>query len=421
MYLSDVELGSHGLAAKRVQRKLILLNYLNDMADGVFGVNSETALKAFQDVNGLEPSGVADRLTQNALFSENPVVSKKPVYNQMVIGSSGEAVSAVQQQLIILGFMNGGITGTYNTSTSNGVKALEKYLYLLDNQSFITQMLTHADEAASSDLAVVDAASAAEIGDIEGDPELNPYEILPESESHSAADAAGFEATGIMTDALTRRLLEDGIQVYSDIVREGDRGDLVLRVQRRLASLEYLTASGIDGIYGGGTKKAISSFQARNHMEPTGIADQATQYILFTPDAVKAIKPYMIKVSIADQRVYVYSPDETDNYTILVKEFKCSTGTNSHPTPKGTFKNTGRGATWHYFKKFDCWAQYAWYVDGDIMIHSVIFSRKDERSVSQGSVNALGSKASHGCIRLSVENAKWIWEHCGSGTTVVVY
>jgi hypothetical protein len=33
----------------------------------------------------------------------------------------------------------------------------------------------------------------------------------------------------------------------------------------------------------------------------------------------------------------------------------------------------------------------------------------------------LGTAASHGCIRLTVEDAKWIYNNCSSGTTVIIY
>ena len=267
---------------------------------------------------------------------------------------------------------------------------------------------------------IVDGASNPD-SMVAGDPETNPYEVLPEVQAETADELPGFEPTGVMSAAMQTRLLEDGIPVYRMTLRVGDRSYEVMRVQRRLYSLGYLTASGVDGIFGSGTESAIRKFQSRNKMEQTGLADQATQYTLFSEDAVKSIKPYQIKISVDDQRVYVYSPDQSDNYTVLVKTFVCSTGTREHPTPLGTFTNTGRGARWHYFKKFDCWAQYAWYVDGDIMIHSVLYSEKDEDTLRTGSVSALGKRASHGCIRLSVEDAKWIYENCAAGTTVVVY
>jgi lipoprotein-anchoring transpeptidase ErfK/SrfK len=53
------------------------------------------------------------------------------------------------------------------------------------------------------------------------------------------------------------------------------------------------------------------------------------------------------------------------------------------------------------------------------MIHSVLFKKKGGGPTS-GSVHSLGRKASHGCVRVAVKDAKWIWENCGVGTTVVI-
>ncbi len=414
LYLSDVALNDRGLAAQRVQRRLVALNYLDDAADGVFGINSQTALVAFQAAHNLEQSGVADHATQSCLFSESAQRALRPVYNRLTLWSSGTGVKNVQKQLVILGFMNGSVNGTFGESTKNGVRALESYLYKIDHQVAATPAPTLSADAEP----IIDSASD-EADLAADDPETNPYEVLPDSSADTAAD--GFEPTGVMTADLQIRLLEDGIPIYWETVQSGSRGDEVRRVQRRLYSLNYLTASGVDGVFGGGTERAVRQFQECNSLPQTGVADQATQSALFAEEAVKAIKPYQIKISVDDQRVYVYSPDASDNYSILVQTFVCSTGTKDHPTPLGTFTNTGPGARWHYFKKFDCWAQYAWYVDGDIMFHSVLYDTDDESTLRNGSVLALGKRASHGCIRLSVEDAKWIYNNCSAGTTVVVY
>ena len=361
LYLCDVAQGDSGLAAKRVQRRLVALNYLDDAADGVFGVNSETALIAFQAAHDLEQTGVADRQTQARLFSSDVKTALRPVYNRLTLWSSGEGVKNVQRQLVILGFMNGSINGTYGESTRAGVMAFEKYLYKIDNAPAAPETTDAPDEGVQAVEPIVDNASK-EATLAADDPETNPYEVMPTLSAEEEQDS-DFEPTGVMTAELQIRLLEDGIPIYQETVSHGSRGDEVRRVQRRLYSLNYLTASGVD----------------------------------------------------------VYSPDDYDNYSILVKTFVCSTGTRDHPTPLGTFTNTGPGARWHYFKKFDCWAQYAWYVDGDIMIHSVLYSEADESTLRRGSVSALGKRASHGCIRLSVEDARWIYNNCSSGTTVVVY
>ena len=59
-------------------------------------------------------------------------------------------------------------------------------------------------------------------------------------------------------------------------------------------------------------------------------------------------------------------------------------------------------------------------IEGNILFHSVLYSEKDTSTLREGSVYALGSPASHGCIRLSVKNARWLFEHCKRGTAVIV-
>ena len=102
-----------------------------------------------------------------------------------------------------------------------------------------------------------------------------------------------------------------------------------------------------------------------------------------------------------------------------VKTFTCSTGKNN-TTPRGIFLNAFPQDRWHYFRKFLCWAQYSFVIEGDILFHSVIFGQKNENTVHRSSVRNLGNPASHGCVRLSVEDAKWLYEHCEKGKVVIV-
>ena len=56
---------------------------------------------------------------------------------------------------------------------------------------------------------------------------------------------------------------------------------------------------------------------------------------------------------------------------------------------------------------------------GGVLFHSVLYSAK-KKGPTNSSVNALGRKASHGCVRLAVDDAQWICENCPEGTTVVI-
>ncbi|MBQ9064871.1 MAG: peptidoglycan-binding protein [Blautia sp.] len=55
-------------------------------------------------------------------------------------------------------------------------------------------------------------------------------------------------------------------------LRRGDRSEEVREVQQLLADQNYLNAGGADGIFGGGTEKAIMEFQNDQGLEPDGVA-----------------------------------------------------------------------------------------------------------------------------------------------------
>ena len=74
---STLELGSEGSEVKKLQKRLIDLGYLSGTADGKFGEMTETALKAFQEANGLEADGKAGTKTQNKLYSDEAVRASK--------------------------------------------------------------------------------------------------------------------------------------------------------------------------------------------------------------------------------------------------------------------------------------------------------------------------------------------------------
>ena len=59
------------------------------------------------------------------------------------------------------------------------------------------------------------------------------------------------------------------------IIRRGSTGDLVRRLQQRLAELKYYLGP-IDGFFGGGTESAVKSFQKAQDLAPDGIAGPLT-------------------------------------------------------------------------------------------------------------------------------------------------
>ena len=283
--------------------------------------------------------------------------------------------------------MNGSVDGDYGNATVAGVKNLQQYMRDLEEMT----LRSDAEVMASLNGSGEDISSLLTV-----------------------------EVNGVADPILLDDFYANTFPALPNAMENGSSGIDVVRLQRRLNCLEYYYGS-LDGSYGSGTESAVRAFQKRNGLTQSGVAGTDTLALLFSEDALKALKPYVLKISTADQRVYAYGLDNNNEYTVLVRTMKCSTGKDSTPTPKGTFQNsTGPGARWHYFTKYKCWAQYAYYIQGDIMFHSVLYNEKDG-PVTQSSVNNLGRKASHGCVRLSVEDAKWIYTNCPVNTKIIVY
>lgn len=95
----------------------------------------------------------------------------------------------------------------------------------------------------------------------------------------------------------------------------------------------------------------------------------------------------------------------------LIRSMLCSTGRNITPTPRGFFTIKERGA--YFGKGYMCknWVQ----IWGDYLYHSVLM---DVTGTYVLETNVLGKRASHGCIRFSLENSKWFYDTIPRHTTV---
>lgn len=98
----------------------------------------------------------------------------------------------------------------------------------------------------------------------------------------------------------------------------------------------------------------------------------------------------------------------------LIKSFTCATGKSGNATPKGTFTISSRGS-WFYSKKYSMGAKYWTRFYGNYLFHSV------PMDINKNVLDTtLGTPASHGCIRLSIEDAKWIYYNVSCGTKVLI-
>lgn len=128
------------------------------------------------------------------------------------------------------------------------------------------------------------------------------------------------------------------------------------------------------------------------------------------------LKPgvYYIKVNNEANTVTVYIKDDNGQYTIPVKAMICSTG---EATPKNRKIVIG-GKRWKWQPLFgNVYGYYTTHIDGNILFHSVPYvTNKDNSSLEYWEYDKLGTAASAGCVRLTVQDAKWIYDNCKNGT-----
>ena len=129
---------------------------------------------------------------------------------------------------------------------------------------------------------------------------------------------------------------------------------------------------------------------------------------------------YRLEVNCKQNVVNVYEKDENGEYKDCVKVMLCSVGS---ATPKsGTYSLKKYGGWEWKGRQGDVFGQYATQITGNILFHSVPYTKRgDNSSLEYWEYDKLGTPASLGCIRLTVKNAKWIYDNCASGTKVYFY
>jgi lipoprotein-anchoring transpeptidase ErfK/SrfK len=113
----------------------------------------------------------------------------------------------------------------------------------------------------------------------------------------------------------------------------------------------------------------------------------------------------IITVDVSDQIMLVETP--TDYY-----EWNVSTGRKGYNTPRGVFQPYHM-AKMHYSRKYD-----------NAPMPNSIFFHGGYAIHATDAVNNLGRPASHGCIRLHPQNAKWLYrivsEYGKENTTILI-
>ena len=118
----------------------------------------------------------------------------------------------------------------------------------------------------------------------------------------------------------------------------------------------------------------------------------------------------LLRIHRKTNRIYVYKMDEMGKYSKAIKIMLCSTGKTYTPTKKGEYK-LKKVERWHKLNG-NVYGQYCCRISDHYLIHSVFYSRnRNPKTLYINEYLKLGQNASHGCVRVTVADAKWIYEH----------
>lgn len=221
---TTLKLNSQGTKVSQLQTDLKQLGYYYAKITGNFGAKTEAAVKAFQKAKGLTADGVAGTKTLDAIavaVDKAGGSSSGSSSTNMKLGSTGTAVSALQQNLTTLGYYYGDVTGHYGNLTQQAVKKFQK-----------AKGLTQDGVASTATLNAI-------------------------------------------TSALKNAGVDVGPGTVATTLREGDKGTAVTELQTMLKKLDYYYGS-ITGSFGSLTKQAVRKFQDANKLTVDGVAGPAT-------------------------------------------------------------------------------------------------------------------------------------------------
>lgn len=133
---------------------------------------------------------------------------------------------------------------------------------------------------------------------------------------------------------------------------------------------------------------------------------------------LNATGPFMLRINKQMNCTTAYLQDGENGFIIPYKTFLCSTGDD---TPLGNFK-TPEKYRWRLMNTGEH-CQYCTRLGSGLsfLMHSVIYETANPYTLKPSTYNWLGATRSHGCIRFTTADAKWIFEKCGVGTSVNVY
>jgi len=325
--LAGLKIGSRGDKVKRVQRIIMSVGFtVVGGADGIYGVLTASAVKSFQNANGLAVTGAVDAKTAAALEQvdatsapapddHDPTVSSP--YVGLRYGSLGSDVKSLQQALIDAGFaLRGGADGVYGLVTQAVVRQFQSKHGLTQSgkvDKATARALASGSPGGSSSTGPLVGLRAGALGNTVK--QLQQALLTAGVEVRGGADgifgpatagalrafqtSQGLPATGEVDKATAKALANPKAPVKpvgdggaaTGYAKYGERGARVMALQSALVKAGIALRGGVDGDFGGATSAAVMEFQRQKGLNVTGKVDEATAKALRIGAAVAPAAP----------------------------------------------------------------------------------------------------------------------------------
>ncbi len=397
----SLQYGDEGDDVLALQTRLSELKYYTGNLSGRYREGTREAVKSFQGDYGMEKTGIADAETQSRIYSAR--------YRSLRYGAEGEEVRQLQTRLMELGYYKGKISGNFLGGTQTAIREFQENSGMTATGA--------ADPLTQEALFSKKAVGKYDVAGVTATP-------VPEGSSFLVDDEDTAANNGIV--------MADDYVPFPKTLKSGSSGKTVKEMQTRLTALGYYTGP-VSGNFARQTLRAVKALQTQNGIKVTGVVDEETWNVIFNdprivlpgqepkPSPTPEPVPFAMTVDVTNQVTTVYGRDENGEYTIPVRRMLCSTGTKANPSDVGDWVLNGRHARWCVFPKWgNSYARYWTRINASIAFHSVIYTAVSLDAMKTSSYKALGSRASHGCIRLTVEDAKWVYDNIGAGTVVSI-
>jgi peptidoglycan hydrolase-like protein with peptidoglycan-binding domain len=342
-----------------LQEDLLRLGYRPGTITGRFSSSTVAALERFQADAGVSERGVLGPETAAALDRRLPAAS--------------EAVRALQSALTEIGMFNGVIDGRFGDNVITAVEAVQRRTGVPVDGQYGPQ---------------TDAALEALYARLVPVPQTTTVPPAPTT-------------TAAATTSTT-----------NDLLQLGTTGPEVLALQQRLAALGYRSGTP-NGILGADTVSAVLAFQKREGLPRDGIAGPQVMARLQSPTGAgprSGLPVPRIEVDIARQVLFLVLPDaiwtlNTSTGSGLPYQDPTTHATDIAATPVGTFAVQRT-------------------VNGDVQaplgtLHRPMYFYQGW--AVHGAASVPGWPASHGCVRVSDDDADWLFGIVSVGTPVIIY